>query len=218
MPLIIVTFLLYCGVCFLLHFCYDAAEFWESKNDEPRLYMPKLTDLGGDVSVREMQKYTEEIISPAIRYFEMKREIEKSEDSLSNNIMGAGILLLVSFAAFTVALVEVNFLAIKWLCPVIALPICVFVFWFTLLLYRKSFQIRKCKFSLDKLKEDAMQYNKYNNKFSISESDAVNNYIIMSHYNYLYSIYDTIILRSSLSKSLFGIALAITVVLVTLCY
>ena len=209
MKLIIVTFLLYCSVCFFIHFCCDTAKIWKSSKDEPSLDMPKLTDLHPN-DTNKSQRYTEKVISPAIRYFEMRAEIKKANEVISASVFGAGLLLFSSFALFSLSLVEASLFTIKWLCPIIALPLCGFAFWVILIVYKKTkLSIPNFDISLDELKKECRLYVNNHKEFDIPKSNAINNCIIMKHYNYLYSIYDTVVFRCSLSKSFVGISVVI---------
>jgi len=207
MLLVIVTFLLHCAVCFLLHYCCDTAKIW-ANDDQPDIHMPKLTDLGSGASVREMQKYTEEIISPTYHYFMMKRKIESYLEVESFTVkLSKAVLLLSTSLLFASALEELKFLETQWLYIVIALSIGVLSYYLTLIIYKKtSLPLLSFNYSIDRLKEDGIHYSKYNTKFIVCEDKAINNYIIIQHNEYLRSIYDTIIFRSSLRKVLFAIS------------
>ena len=213
----ILSYLLHCFTAFALIYAKDEAKIYGELNEYeiPKLKMPNLNDMQEEELIafcendteeeknRKMiinerieqknkekrQKYIDEVIKPATLYFSLLKEIKCYQSECRSGFYDFLIqlfsILLCSKMLIRIELIDSIILTtIVLVTLVFGLSTCIIY-----LIYKKYWRCRKIR----------MQHFNYK-----SFCNSSNIHIIISHYNYLCSIKETVYFRYSIRKILYG--------------
>lgn len=201
---VIACVVLHCVMAFVLKYCYDEEFIWHKNEEVPNLHMPKLFDLSKECSLYNQQKYVEEVIIPANKYFSEVADIESFQE---NEIMVQWIAWTPTFLLVANAFRKTQITPYLWLNIVIAITICVLIVFIVSMIYNRTrLKLGTFESSVSDLKKrfyDAREYCIENNidfVCDISEENALNNHIIEVHHRYIHSVHYTIEKRYRVKK------------------
>lgn len=210
--IVILGYLLHCFTAFALMFSCDKAKIW-GDTEEPKLHMPRLADLQEEERLKfdkndteeewdrkqrtndsidwrsgmERQEYVEKVISPAYHYFMLKGEIEGLQSNCDDGFFPGLTLQLFSLLLIVQSLnrMEIfnSWIISLFVATVVCSVSCFIISW----LYKNRW-----RYTVMEIEDFAYDY-----------CDWSNNYIIEKHYEYLYSIKNTVYFRHAVRKILF---------------
>lgn len=223
MWIVIAAFIVHCITAFLLSYCFDTAELWED-DKAPAVRTPSIYDLPEDCGRCTINKYINEQIVPAHKYFSLKSEIENMQNTEYEPI----IVYLVAHTVPTVligySLFEMDVMP-RFLCFAIPLIACIALTLLAHLIYKKSRLVicsnGESKVSMRKHYDEAKEHHervlsdKFRfTEFEIDEETDFNNFVINQHYFYLSIIHSTVEKRYFVRKALYFICTAIYILFI----
>lgn len=199
---VIICLVLHCVMSFVLKYCYDKEIIWHNDETKPRLHMPKLFDLVEDSSIYDKQNYVEKVIFPAKNYFSAVSDIEDSQNEDSGETMLHLIAWLPTFLLVANAFRRVEMFPYIWLDIVIGIIACILITFIVSMIYnRTKLKLGTFELSISDIKNDFYYIQNHGGfEFDLSDEDALNNFIIEKHYDYIRCVHYTISKRYSVRK------------------
>ena len=206
---VVICLVIHCVISFLFKYCYDKEMIWQDSEEPPRLHMPKLYDLGENCSVYDQQKYVDEVICPSVTYFSKVSDINEMQKDYEP--VAKFTIWLSTFFLTGNAFRRAQITPYTWLNISFGVLACIITMLIISAIYKRTkLKLGAFKRSTSDLKRE-FYYIKENCSmdFDISEDDALNNFVIENHRNYISCVYYTIAKRYRARKTLEAIAIAI---------
>lgn len=195
------SYIMYCGVSFVLKYCYDKRNMW-GDNNPITLYQPSLSDIQEDendytnkINRYNAQQYVKDVIIPSALYFRLKKDIEFYEEDKSRRSFPGFFIKLFFIGLSTMMLVRSQLIEVWLIALLIVVLICLFSSYIISLIYERSnicYNLRVKHFYKD---EGYYKRIANHNNYKISYECNLNNIIIKKHYEYLLSIEQDVIKR-----------------------
>lgn len=196
---VMICLILHCTMSFILNYCYDKEKIWNNNENAPHLRMPKLYDLDKNCTIYDQQRYVENVIIPANDYFSDVSNVETSQDNdaLMQIVAWMPTFLLV-INAFRRTFITSHML----LNILIGIGASVFIPLTVSFIYnRTKLKLGSFHLSVAEIKEN-FEYIRKNEaqEFKVSDENALNNFIIETHHNYIDCVKHTIDKRYRVKK------------------
>lgn len=188
---VIVCLVLHCAVSLILKYCYDEEKIWHNDEIEPRLHMPKLQDLKNKCDIYVQQDYVEKVIIPSRDYFSAVSDINTYQD---NEPLLQLMAWLPTFLLVPNAFRRAEFFPYIWLDIVIGIIACVLLTVIISVIYNQTkLKLGTFELSISDIKNDFYYIQNHGGfQFDLSDENALNNFIIEKHYNYISFVHYTI--------------------------
>ena len=209
---IVVLFLLFCFTSFAFTYSCDEAKIWGELRERPPIWMPRFKDIEEEIDEKRhkeynwslidtIQKYVDESILPAAKYFSLLNEIERYQKISDGSIFLQLLWLPGAFSVYiSIILVNTEIIESLILSCIIVMIVCIFTSILISVVYEKINKLRIKSFC-------SYEYDENFPKRLKQETDNVrkaqiNTSFIYTHYEYLNRIKNTVIFRSNLRKAL----------------
>lgn len=193
-----ISLILHCVLSFVFNYCYDEEKIWNDEI-EPKLWMPKLHDLEKKSDVYVYQRYVEKVIIPSYDYFSAVSEVK----NFQNKDAFSPIVAWLSTLFFTAnAFRKADIFPYMWLNAVIGIIAYVLIAIIVSMIYNKTkLKLGTFGTSLADIKKEYYRItDSCGREFDLSEENALNNFIIETHYRYIRYIHYSIEKRYRVKK------------------
>ncbi len=184
---------------YVLFYYNNSIHLWYSDRDgyrpEIQLFMPSVTDLdykNEDITALDIEEYEKKVVLPARDYFTQMKRLEKLN---GNDNWLVGLLALVLIPIGYIIWIFRRCTNLTTIDIVIAIAIAVISvplsFLVSHLIEKRNPKFKEFFATEDWLKREFNEHKGYN-QFPISDKNALNNYIIEKHSNYIKGLEDEI--------------------------
>lgn len=196
---VIICLVLHCAVSFVLKYCYDEEKIWHNDEIAPHLRMPKLQDLEKECGVYDQQRYVDKVIIPSHDYFSVVSDVNTYQD---NEPMLQLMAWLPTFLLVPNAFRRAELFPYIWLDIVIGIIACILITVIVSMIYNRTrLKLGTFELSVSDIKNDFYYIKNHGGfEFDLSDTDALNNFIIEKHYDYIRCILYTVEKRYRVKK------------------
>lgn len=205
---VIICLLFHCVMSLVFKYCYDKEIIWHNNEEAPNLHMPKLQDLDKKCNIYEQQRYVENVIIPSHDYFSKVADIEKAQECDSGDPLLQLMCWTPTFLLVANAFRKAQITPYTWSNIVIGIIVYSFIVFIVSIIYNRT-SLKLGTFTLSVSDIEKRYHNIKDNsdwESGLSEENALNNFIIETHHNYIDRVHYTIEKRYRVKKVVEAIA------------